>query len=61
VTIALRAVVVPTVSIDISEFSLRELRTCEDGNLDAAVQIVLRQVTTFRKNLGGSGPPGRTD
>ncbi len=57
----LHDVTIPTTSIDLTDFSLRELRACEDYDLDAAVQIVLRQVTRFRKNLGGSGPPGRTD
>lgn len=57
----LHNVTIPTTSIDLTGFSLRELRACEDDDLDAAVQIVLKQVTRFRKNLGGSGPPGRTD
>jgi hypothetical protein len=47
--------------IDLSEYSLRELRKHQSDELRLMIQRVIRQVERPRANLGGTGPPGRAD
>lgn len=47
--------------VDLSDCSLRDIRTQHGRVPSAAVSQALRQVERPRANLGGAGPPGRAD
>jgi hypothetical protein len=47
--------------VDLTGYSLRDLRADKSPELLEVVDLVTRQVQRTRVNLGGSSPPGRAD
>jgi hypothetical protein len=52
---------VETMLIDLEDVPLSAVAACDTDAWSGSVSMVLAQVDRPRKNIGGSGPPGRVD
>lgn len=50
-----------TEMVDVLDIPINNLSSLSDEELKHAFELVLRQVSKPRANLGSSGPPGRVD